>query len=77
MLRERFVDKEAIKSGAMDKSAQLSSGQREGKQIAQSLSIPKKSKKQTRKKKASYAEIDILLQQDASQKQPLKKFRRV
>ena len=69
--------KEILKTASTDKSVQPSINQREGKQVAQTPSTPKRTKKQLRQDEASYVMIDKFVQQEASEVQPLKKFRRV
>ena len=88
MLRERSETKEKLKSVqsdksarskfvSMDKSAQHSISQKKGKQIAQNIVMPERSKKQRRQEEASYVVVDRVLHQDTSQVQSLKKNRSV
>lgn len=70
-LRERFVAGETIKS------AQPSIAQREGKQVNQTTSLSKKSKKHIREDEASFLEIERIQSQEVEMVKPLKKHRRV
>ena len=79
-MKERSATKETVKSALMDKSAQSvpsNTGQREGKQIVQASSQPKRSKKQIREDEASYANIARIQCEEASIIASLKRHKRV